>query len=88
MKTQPWNVNAECVHKMFSREPAFSELAQKADRGAWSDIEKDTDAVHIIEGQSLVLWQYEFSMTRYDEEWSFRSDIFESTNSKSETPKR
>ena len=54
-KTQPWNVNAECVHKMFSREHAFSELAQKADRGTWSEIEKKTDTVHVIEGQSLVL---------------------------------
>ena len=87
-KTQPWNVNAESVCKMFRREPAFSKFAQEANRGTWSEKEKKTDTVHVIEGESLVLWQYEFSMRRYDEEWSFRSDVIESTNSKSETPKR
>ena len=88
MKTQPWNVNAESVRKMFKREPAFSGLVWRQTEEHGLRKEKKTYTVDVIEGQSQVLWQCEFSITCYDEEWSFQSDVIESTNSKSETPKR
>jgi hypothetical protein len=84
--TNAWNVNAKAVYKLFKHEPAYSGLARRAEKCTWSEGEERTITVDIQKDKTLVLWHYVFTLSRYGEEWSFQSNIIQSTNSKHESP--
>ena len=76
-----WSVSAEYAVEAFSESIELSGFVEKTSSETWSEEKEETYTINVTEGQSVYVWQYVFSMSRFDEEITFQSSIIGDTNS-------
>jgi hypothetical protein len=84
------NVGFKCFKELGGE---YSELLDKLDSTTWSEEREETSTIEVIppsNGQtspaSVVVWQYVFFASQYNEEFSFQSPLIADTNSLNKRP--
>lgn len=81
-----WSVSPDVAKHLFSSSSELSEHFRITYEDTWSSAHDVNTEVEVKAGKSFVVWQFAFIMTQYEEELTFWSDIFKTTDSKNEKP--
>ena len=77
-----WKVSAGVeIEGIFSASTEFSGMVSKTSSSTWTEEREESHTISVKKGETIVVWQYLFSMEQYGDEWSFQSSIIGDTNS-------
>ena len=81
-----WNISAEIGIKWFSASAEYGGFVQRANSQTWNEETEVTHKIEIKPGKSVVVWQYVFSASQFDDECVFSSNILGDTTSVDNKP--
>lgn len=83
MTTQhAWKISAGIeIKEIFSASAEYSGFVERTSSNTWTEEREESHTINVSEGETIVVWQYLFTMEQYGDEWSFQSTIIGDTNS-------
>ena len=76
-----WSVSASAAYDAFSASATYSGFVERSHTDTWNEEHETTTQISVEPGVTVVVWQYVFTMERYNENLIFQSDILGDTNS-------
>ena len=80
-------ISAEAAYKLCNASAECSAYVEKSDKNTWSEEMEVRRDIHVEKGETVVIWQYVFTVERLGEKFSFNSSIIGDTNSLDSPPK-
>ena len=82
-----WKISAETAYKHYKASSEYSGYVEKSDKSTWSEEKEVTRGIQVEKGETVVIWQFVFTVEQLGEKCSFNSSIIGDTNSLDFHPK-
>ena len=81
-----WTISADKAKMLFSASSKYSNFIVSTSANTWNDETEVRTTRTVQKGKSVVIWQCTFVLEQYGDEYKFRSNILESTDSSTRKP--
>lgn len=81
-----WTISGKDARKLFSSSDVYASVIDQASPDAWKEETEVKTIISVSSGESVVIWQCDFILEQFGEEYKFRSSILECTDSTTKQP--
>ena len=81
-----WSVSVGFAKGLFSAGAEYSGFVERSRDDTWSTEHTEEVSIHVTAGETVVVWQYVYTMEQYNEMLTFRSNILGDTDSMNVKP--